>query len=143
MSNKDQLIHDFGYGIIPKTIMKDKNVSIQAKAIYAYLCSYAGNKGTAFPSVGLITYELNIHKDTFYKYLKELKETGYIEVYKDRNSDGQFSKNIYKLIPCPKTPDTVSPDTASPDTVNSETNSNSINSNSINSNNVVNDAIKL
>ena len=135
----NKLVQEFGFGIIPKRVMKDTDLSIQAKGLYSYLCSYAGNKDTAFPSVKLITYELNISKDTFYKYLNELKDTGYIEVLKERD-EGKFSKNIYKLLPCPKSSDTVLSDTVLSDTVSSdttfsETNINSINNNSINNNN--------
>jgi DNA replication protein DnaD len=134
----NKLVQDFGFGIIPKHIMKNPNISIQAKGIYAYLCSYAGNKDTAFPSVKLITHELSMSKDTFYKYLNELKDTGYIEVSKERTK-GRFSKNIYKLLPCPKSSDTtlsdtVSSDTTLSDTVSSDTNINSTNINSINNN---------
>ena len=31
-----------GYGTIPKLVMKDRRLTAQAKAIYAYFCSYAG-----------------------------------------------------------------------------------------------------
>lgn len=135
----NKLVQEFGFGIIPKRVMKDPNLNLQAKGIYAYLCSYAGNKDTAFPSVKLITHELNMSKDTFYKYLNELKETGYIEVFKERD-EGKFSKNIYKLLPCPKSSDTVLSDTVSSDTTlsdtkTSDTNINSTNINSINNNN--------
>ena len=132
----NKLIQDFGFGIIPKHIMKNPDISIQAKGLYSYLCSYAGNKDTAFPSVKLITYELSMSKDTFYKYLNELKDTGYIEILKERD-EGKFSKNIYKLLPCPKSSDTVLSDTVSSDTTFSETNINSTNKNN-NKNNSIN-----
>ncbi len=135
----NKLVQEFGFGIIPKRVMKDTDLSIQAKGIYAYLCSYAGNKETAFPGVDLITYELGISRNTFYKYLKELKKVGYVEVYKERSENGTFEKNIYKLLPCPKKPYMVKPDTVKPDmekpyTANEDTNINSINNNSINNN---------
>ena len=131
----NKLIQEFGFGIIPKHIMKNKDISLQAKGIYAYLCSYAGNKDTAFPSVKLITYELGISKDTFYKYLNELKESGYIEIMKERDG-GKFARNIYKLLPCPKSSDTVLSDTVSSDTTSSDTNINSTNKNSTKSNSI-------
>lgn len=136
----DKIIQEFGFGIIPKRVMKDPSLNLQAKGIYAYLCSYAGNKETAFPGVDLITYELGISRNTFYKYLKELKKVGYVEVYKERSENGTFEKNIYKLLPCPKKPYMVKPDTVKPDmekpyTANEDTNINSINNNSINNNN--------
>ena len=37
--NKNSILRD-GYGIIPKIVMRDKNLSIEAKAIYAYLIAF-------------------------------------------------------------------------------------------------------
>lgn len=61
-----------GYGTVYKEILKDKELSIEAKAIYSYLSSYAGGKDTAFPSIGLICHELDISEKRFYKHRKEL-----------------------------------------------------------------------
>lgn len=143
----DKIIQEFGFGIIPKRVMKDPDLNLQAKGIYAYLCSYAGNKETAFPGVSLITHELGISRNTFYKYLKELKKVGYVEVYKERSENGTFEKNIYKLLPCPKKPYMVKPDTVNPDmekpyTANEDTNINSININSINNNSINKDTLQ-
>lgn len=123
----DQLIYDVGFGVLPKRVMIDKNLSIQAKAIFAYLCTYAGNTDNAFPGRQLITYQLGISKDTFTKYLKELKDKGYIEVYKREREKGKFSHNVYKLVPCPKLSDTVTPDTVNQDTNKNKDNKNKYN----------------
>ncbi|WP_052101046.1 helix-turn-helix domain-containing protein [Clostridium haemolyticum] len=141
MADRIQSDFEFGYGILPKNIMKNPNLNIQAKAIYAYLCVYAGNKGSAFPGAELIKFELGISKDTFYKYLKELKEKGYIEITKERDK-GKFTHNVYYLKnpPCPKLSDTVSSDTIKPDTIKPDTNNNNINNNNINNNNINNSA---
>ena len=37
-----------GYGTIYKQVMKEPKLSIEAKAIYCYLSSYAGGKDIAF-----------------------------------------------------------------------------------------------
>ena len=54
LSFEDQLlvegINCMGYGIIPKYVMLDPDLTIEAKAIYAYFCSFAGSGNTAFPS---------------------------------------------------------------------------------------------
>lgn len=60
------------YGFVNKEIMKDPNISAEAKTIYAYLSSYAGNKDAPFPSVSLICYELNMSENRFYKHRKDL-----------------------------------------------------------------------
>ncbi|KRQ85854.1 hypothetical protein ABG79_02368 [Caloramator mitchellensis] len=91
-----------GYGIIPKQVMKDTRLSIEAKAIYAYLSTYAGNNGLAFPSLELILSDLKIHKNRFYKHLTLLIDHGYINKSKENNLKGQYSKVIYKLLPLPQ-----------------------------------------
>lgn len=85
-----------GYGIIPKLVMKDKDLSIEAKAIYAYFCSYAGAGNTAFPSVDLICSDLNISDRRFRRHRELLVEKGYLQIKRYRTDNG-FSKNIYTL----------------------------------------------
>lgn len=130
-------IYENGYGLIAKKVMKDPDLSLSAKAIYSYLCSYAGNETSAFPSVKLIKHELGISKDTFYKYMKELTNKSYIVVTQKRAQKGKFGHNVYSIeaVPCPKLPDTDSPDTAPPDTEFSDTTSNNTTNNNNTSNN--------
>lgn len=129
-------IYENGYGLIAKKVMKDTDLSLSAKAIYSYLCSYAGNETSAFPSVKLIKHELGISKDTFYKYMKELTNKSYITITQNRAEKGKFGHNIYSIeaIPCPKSPDTDSRDTAPPDTESWDSTSNNTTSNNITNN---------
>ncbi len=140
-----------GYGIIPKKVMQDTTISTQAKALYAYLSSYAGAGETAWPGRDLICLHLGIGKDSFSKYLKELKNKNYVEVNKKRNFEGKYYKNVYTIVsnpcpkisdmeekpenkgksPCPKKPDLVQPDLDEADTNN---NNNKINSSNNNNN---------
>lgn len=126
-----------GYGMIPKLLMKDDRLNVEAKAIYAYLCSYCGAGDTAFPSVELICHDLEISERRYQKYLKQLKNTGYVKVNRERKANG-FSNNIYTL------PKTVSVQNVSIQNVplqnvpvqNDSTNINSLKSNSINKDNM-------
>lgn len=86
-----------GYGIIPKLVMKDKDLTIEAKAIYAYISSYAGNGTSAFPSVSLICNDLDIGENRFHKHKKVLVEKGYIEVKRERTSKGSWGSNVYTI----------------------------------------------
>ena len=113
MEEKNQLnltgIFEKGYGFIAKTIMQDNSLSIQAKGLYAYFCSFSGKGNDIFPSREKICNELNISKNSFEKYLNELKEKRYIFVKQDKNN-GAFSKNIYTInfnLPCTKICDTT------------------------------------
>lgn len=85
-----------GYGTIYKQVMKEPNLSIEAKAIYCYLSSYAGGKDIAFPSIGLICHELNISEKRFYKHRKELLDKNIISKTRERTNNG-FSKTIYTI----------------------------------------------
>ena len=90
-----------GYGVIPKFVMQDQQLSVEAKGIYAYLCSYAGNGIFAFPSRNLMLSELGMCKDAFYNHYNALIKEGYITVIRD-SSKGITGHNIYTLVPNPK-----------------------------------------
>lgn len=94
-----------GFGIIPKLLMLDTDLTIEAKGIGAYFYSYAGSGNTAFPGRDKIVHDLGISKDTYYKHLSLLKEQGYLKVEKQHAHGGYgkgFDKNIYTLITNPK-----------------------------------------
>lgn len=90
-----------GYGIIPKMAMLDRKLTIEAKAIYSYFCSYAGAGTTAFPSVEKILADLDIGKKRYYKHFNLLKGLGYIEVNQIKAAGNKYSHNIYKLVENP------------------------------------------
>ena len=108
-------INSKGFGTIPKLAMQDRRLTIQAKAIYAYFCSFAGSGKTAFPSRDKILYDLNIGAKAYYKHLNLLKQYGYIKCLQERTQGtGNFARNIYVLsteistsAPCTQKEDTV------------------------------------
>lgn len=85
-----------GYGKIPKLVMKDEQLTIEAKAIYAYFASYAGGGETAFPSIELICHDLGISENRLFKHRKLLVERGYLSIEREQQEKG-WSKNIYTL----------------------------------------------
>lgn len=82
-----------GYGTIPKFIMQ-ADISIESKAIYAYMCSFAGAGQSAFPSVEKIIKDLKISEKRFYKHRKELIKYGFIEIQKNRK-ENRRDRNLY------------------------------------------------
>jgi DnaD/phage-associated family protein len=165
--NVDELIGEGimskGYGIIPKLIMKDKSLSIEAKGIYAYIASYAGAGTTAFPSVDLICGDLQISENRFHKNKKLLIDYGYIEVKRVRDKAGEFGRNVYTIkqtispptlqfegmvptlqfegmVPTLQIPGMDIPSMDIPGMEIEGTNNNSLNINSINNNNVKNNS---
>ena len=81
-----------GYGISPKMVTTDRNLTIEAKAIYSYISSFAGNGESAFPEVKTILYHLGISENRYYKHFKLLVKYGYIEVQKRRKYDEDLKK---------------------------------------------------
>ncbi|WP_304341575.1 DnaD domain protein, partial [Metaclostridioides mangenotii] len=130
-------------GLIPQMVARDKTISIGAKGLYSYLSSIAGANGTCYPSRDTITNELSISKDTFTKYLSELKKRGYIKVTQRRVGKGKMYNNIYEVIfdkkyienlwitqPCPKKHDTVKDEDKAPCPKISDTDESIVNSQS-------------
>ncbi len=82
-----------GYGAIAQNVMRSKEVSIGAKTVYAYLCSYAGQGALAFPKCKTMANDLQINKNNLHKYLRELKEMEIINIKRTPRY------NIYTLLP--------------------------------------------
>ena len=147
-----------GYGFSPKAVMRDTRLTIEAKAIYAYMSSFAGAGLNSFPSVKLQLSELCISEKRYYKHRKLLEDLGYITIKQTRTKleSGKVvnDKNIYTLeqFPTPKPKEEIQKDkiktnnknnisensqndSSQNDSVqNVGSNSNNINSNNINSN---------
>lgn len=86
-----------GYGTIPKFAMLDDRLPVAAKAIYAYMCSYAGAGNTAYPKRATILRELDVSKDKYYLYFNALVDMGYITVTQATDRQGRFSNATYLL----------------------------------------------
>ena len=90
-----------GYGKIPKLVMKDPDLTVEAKAIYAYISSYSGGGSTAFPSVSLMCHDLKMGENRFYKHRKLLVDKNYIQISKNKSDKNEFSNNVYTLVSFP------------------------------------------
>jgi len=86
-----------GFGTVPKMVMLDRNLSPQAKAIYAYFASFAGAGTTAFPRRSTIMRELQIKSPgTYYRHFNLLVEAGYLSA-EQRKDNGRFDICVYRL----------------------------------------------
>lgn len=85
-----------GFGIIPKRVMTDKRLSLKARGIYAYFCSFLGAGNCAFPPRDMILSDLQISEKTYQKHFRKLTALGYI-VVKNRSVDGRFTYPDYFL----------------------------------------------
>ncbi len=98
--NEDRLkayegsVLDQGYGVVGKRVMRDRTIKIGAKGLYCYLCVYGHN---VFPKRDTICRDLNISRDTYNSYLKELIDRGYVSVRQQRGEGNRFSSNLYTI----------------------------------------------
>ena len=90
-------IYKTGYGTVSKLAIFDKEISIGAKGLYCYFCSYAGSGDTAFPYRTRICEELNVSEKTYQSYLRELVNHSYITV-EQKKRNNKFSYNVYTII---------------------------------------------
>lgn len=119
------------------------NLTIEAKAIYGMLCSYAGNGATAYPSVDFMCKNLHISNSRFYKHMNLLIGAGIVEKIQIKGENGSFANNIYTLVPnlqnvqnpCTENECTGILYTENRKTENLGTNNTNININSINNKN--------
>ena len=88
-------VKDSGFGRVMRSVMRDCSVSCGAKALYAYLCSFAGAGGVCYPTQRLMCHELAVCENTLLRYLKELREAGIVTV--ERQKNGKYSNNVYRL----------------------------------------------
>ncbi|MGL2857933.1 helix-turn-helix domain-containing protein [Helicobacter pylori] len=79
----------YGYAQISNDICDDERVSDIAIAIYAYIKKHATTFKLCLED---IAKRFKRSTKTIYKYLKELKDLGYIDFDRERKSDGTFSK---------------------------------------------------
>jgi len=129
-----------GYGIMPKMVALDEKLSIESKAIYAFLTSFSGVGQGVFPSVDLILHYLKISEKRYYKYRKELIQNGYITV-KPRYCDNKRISNVY-ILNMEKIVVSSQFECVQNESVQNEsvqivgTNNNNLNNNNLNNNNI-------
>ena len=89
-----------GYGIMPKLVMQDSRLTIEAKAIYAYIVSF--DTSETFPFLKQILKDLNISENRFYKHRKLLLDYNFLTLKQVKNPQGVIIKNNYELVSNPK-----------------------------------------
>ena len=90
-------LQSYGYGIVSQLPMKDRELSIQAKGVYAYLVSCAGNDKQTYPTKDKMCYDLDIRKvDTLTKYIKQIQARGYIKIVKTKKGNLHY-RNVYLI----------------------------------------------
>ncbi|MCR4441876.1 MAG: helix-turn-helix domain-containing protein [Peptococcaceae bacterium] len=130
-------IYEHGYGLLAKKVMTDPSISINAKALYAYIISFAGTTETAWPGRTKICNDLGLSKERFSKCLKELVSAGFILAERERGEKGRLGGYIYTVVvvveknvdkstssPCLGNPDMDNQDLVHPDLEKPDNNNN-------------------
>lgn len=89
-----------GYGLSPQLVMRSKGLSIEAKALYGYLSSFAGAGDTAFPSTSRILEELDISKNRFYK-IRKTSTTSCLNSLSLRQRPSRCVTSVLSQVPSP------------------------------------------
>lgn len=95
-------INCLGSGPAAKLVALDPKLSLEAKAIYALICSYSGSGNREFPCVQNMAGMLGLGINRYYKHLRPLTERGYIKVTQQMDKT-RFTRNVYTLVmdpPC-------------------------------------------
>lgn len=68
-----------GFGMVSNTVIRDPEISLREKAVYAYLCSYANKDNELTVSVNRISSECGITQSTVKRILEKLRLNGIIK----------------------------------------------------------------
>lgn len=121
-----------------REIMRSKKLTPEAKAIYAYLCSFAGSGESCYPGAELMRTELQMGTDRFYKHMHLLTEAGIVQKIQERKGNRwgntRYILNHFTGFQLSQNGSTENEDTQKRSTQSKSTNSNSINNNSLNIN---------
>jgi predicted transcriptional regulator len=81
-----------GYGMVSSTVVRDPNISLRDKGLYAYLASYADIDNILTVSVNRAASECNVDPSTIRRILDQLKKAGVI--IRETRGTGQSYKTI-------------------------------------------------
>lgn len=88
------------FGVTYQEVYLMDNLTIEAKAIYGMLCSFAkSDTAEAYPSVQFMCDKLHISRDRFYRHVNLLVGAGVVERRSTKDGNFRFSSNIYVLTP--------------------------------------------
>ena len=122
-----------GYGIVYREVMRSKELTPEAKAIYAYLCSFAGTNDSCYPGAELMRSELQMGNDRFYKHMHLLTDAGIVRKEQNRNGN-RWGNTVYRLNHSLDFQLSQNRSTENRSTCNKSINNNSYNNNSPNNN---------
>lgn len=91
--NSSDPIARFGFTQVPNFILRDPDVSIGAKTVYALLLSYAWHNDLCFPGQDRLAQEIGMGVASVNRFIKELEACELIEIERR----GQGRTNLYTI----------------------------------------------
>jgi hypothetical protein len=82
-----------GFTQLPNLVLRDPDLSPQAKLAYSLLLSYAWYNNSVFPGQGTMADHAGVNQPAVSKWMQELKDKGWLEIKRR----GQGKTNIYIL----------------------------------------------
>lgn len=85
----------FGYAPYPHELSRDTSISLQAKGLYAVYGSFVSvTDPTAWPSSQYICKLCGVNEKTFWKYKRELLQSGWISEQQQHKENGHYSSML-------------------------------------------------
>lgn len=84
------------WGAVYSQVMRDPDLSGQARLLYAYLATYAG-QGGAWPALRTMCQQLCASERSVRRWREELLEAGYLMVTQRSHPSGASTTNIHSL----------------------------------------------
>ena len=82
-----------GFVQVPTVILTAKDITGNAKLVYAMLLKYAWNDGSCFPGQERLASDIGISRDTANICINELAKKGYLKIIRR----GQGKTNVYEV----------------------------------------------
>lgn len=83
--------------VIFNKAMRDKRLTIEAKAIFGYLFAYYGTPDEDFPTQEQMSEELRVTPPRFRRHIECLERYGYVERERLRDDWGMLGKYKYTI----------------------------------------------
>lgn len=86
-------VTQYGFVQVPTVILLAKDISGNAKLVYAMLLKYAWQDGSCFPGQDRLAADLALSRQTVNACIQELATKGYVKVLRQ----GQGKTNVYEV----------------------------------------------
>ena len=82
-----------GFTQVPNFILKNPDLSVGAKVVYAMFLSYAWHNDSCFPGQQRMAEDMGMSVSRVNEFIKTLEAAGFVEIVRR----GQGKTNIYKI----------------------------------------------